>query len=142
MVGPGKKDVVGAMHKYCEEDANEAEDGEKGGWMIGKMMPMSTMAGWIRGPLQVIVVVAHAPLGHVVVATARRFSSHSLAHIIVDVGTRNTGIAWARALVHPAKPDHILRIVVSIARHQRASGADDAGNAHPMTFGGTSASSI
>jgi len=62
-VGPGKEDVVGAMDKYCEEDANEAEDGEKRGWMIGKAMAMRMMTGWIRGALQVIVVVAHAPLG-------------------------------------------------------------------------------
>jgi len=29
VVGPGKEDVVGAMHKYDEEDAREAEDGEE-----------------------------------------------------------------------------------------------------------------
>ena len=65
VVGPGKEDVVGAMHKYCEEDANEAGDGEKRGWMIGRAMPMRMrmLTGWIRGALQVIVVVAHAPLG-------------------------------------------------------------------------------
>jgi len=30
VVGPGKETVVGAMHKYCEEDANEAEGGDIG----------------------------------------------------------------------------------------------------------------
>jgi len=29
--GGGKEDVVGAMDKYCEGDANDAEDGEKRG---------------------------------------------------------------------------------------------------------------
>ena len=29
VVGPGKEDVVDEMHIYCEEDANEAEDGEE-----------------------------------------------------------------------------------------------------------------
>ena len=26
---PGKEDVAGAMHKYCEENTNGAEDGEE-----------------------------------------------------------------------------------------------------------------
>jgi len=29
VVGPERDDVVGVMHKYCKENANEAEDGEE-----------------------------------------------------------------------------------------------------------------
>jgi len=139
-VGPGKEDVVGAMHKYCEEDANEAGDGEKRGWMIGKAMPMRTMTGWIRGGLQVIVVVAHAPLGR------RGSYSSPVFKSVSPTSSSTSGLVTpallGSELVHLAEPDHILRIVVSIAGHQRASDADDAGKAHTMTFGGTSASSI
>ena len=129
-MGPGKEDVVGATHKYCEKDANGAEDGEKG-WVDDRQGDANEDDDWMDSRRS----SSHcrrrpSPLGCVVVATARRFPSHSLARIIADVRTRNTRIAWARALEHPAESDHILGIDVSIAQHQRASDADDAGNAH------------
>jgi hypothetical protein len=40
-----------------------------------------------------IAIVAHTPLGLIVEATARRFPSHSLARIIIDVRTRSARVA-------------------------------------------------
>jgi hypothetical protein len=40
-----------------------------------------------------IAIVAHTPLGLIVEATTRRFPSHSLARIIVDVRTRSARVA-------------------------------------------------
>ena len=78
-----------------------------------------------------IAIVAHTPLGLIVEATARRFPSHSLTRIIVDVRKRSAALLEPGLLYTLLNLiNHILCIVVSIEQHQGVSGSDAAGNAH------------
>ena len=140
-VGPEMKNMAEVMRKYRENDANEEEGGEEEGGERGKWCPTTI---WMDSGCSV------KPLS--LSPTLRLDVSWELWLAVFPVvispatsstdRTRSARVALARALVHPAEPDYILRIVVSIVGHQHASDADDAGNAHTITFGGTYASSI
>ena len=56
-----------------------------------------------------IASVAHTPLGLIVEATARRFPSHSLTRIIVDVRKRSA------ALLEPGLLYTLLNLIISCA---------------------------
>ena len=94
---------------------------------------MRRRCGRIRGALQVIVVVAPALPRR---AAALRLAVlpvalSALTHVVVDTGTFDACATGAGVLVRPPEPDHILQFVISIARYQRSSDADDAAHA-PM----------
>ena len=135
-VGPEMKNMAELTRKYREDDANEEEGGERGKWCpttiwmdSGCSVKPLSWSPTLRLDTSWGLWLAVFP---VVISPATSSTDR----------TRSARVALARALVHPSESDYILRIIVSIAGHQHASDADDAGNAHTITFGGTYASSI
>ena len=87
--------------------------------------------------------VAHNPLARLAELQLAVFpvAVSALAGISIDTKTLNSRVAGTRTLVRPAEPDYILR-TSSALRDTSASDTDDAGNAHTVAFGGTSAHGI
>jgi hypothetical protein len=132
-VGPGKEDVAGAMRKYCEddvdvveeeEDANEEAEEEAGkednresgddadGFeaLFKSLSSSPAPPGRAAAPRLAVLPIALSALAQVV---------------IVDTGIFDARAIGARVLVRPPEHDHVLHFVISIARHQRASHANN-----------------
>ena len=71
-VVPAMEDMVEAMRKYHEDDANEEEEGGEEEEDNGESDVNDDLDGF-EVPCRAIIVVAHTPLGHVVEATASPF---------------------------------------------------------------------